>query len=312
MKKKSNQHGKYKLSVILPAYSEPFLNSTINSILENTSSATEIVPVLDGYVPKQPVIEDPRVNPVHLKRNVGMRGAINKGIENAKGDYVMKMDAHCAVAEGFDEILLSDAEENWLVVPRRLSLREDIWGPDRSRLIRDYHYFNFPAKVYYGYYMGPTSYRGPAGRGKIPLDETMTFQGSCWMANRDYLMKEIYPLDDRKETYGSFYHEHGEIGLKYWLKGGKIMANKKTWYAHLSKRRHHYKAGLFARRYKKNRESPYHHAYLIKHWLNDEEPGIKHPFSWLVEKFWPLPGWKDDWQEQWKKIKPEVEKLCLS
>ena len=24
-----------------------------------------------------------------------------------------------------------------------------------------------------------------------------------------------------------------------------------------------------------------------------------HPFFWLVEKFWPVPGWKNNWQQEW-------------
>ena len=295
------------LSIVLPAYAEPFLNNTIRSILDNTSDTTEIVPVIDGYEPES-LIEDERVRPVIFKHNRGMRKAINVGVLASRGKYVMKMDSHCAVCGGFDKIV-EDMQKNWLMVPRRKSLNEETWGVDKRRIVRDYHYFNFPQKLYYGYYMGPASYRGPKDHKKILIDDTMTFQGSCWLADREYFLENILPLDDREEAYGNFYHEHGEIGLKYWLKGGAVKINKKYWYAHLSKRKHHYKAGLFARRYKKNKHSPHAHAYLIKHWLDNEEQGLKHEFSWLVEKFWPLSGWPEDWQEKWEAMRKDVE--CL-
>lgn len=294
------------LSIILPAYDEPFLNKTLESLIEATSEGTEILPIIDGYDPGE-LTSHPRVRPIINEKNLGMRGSINRGIEESNGEYVMKMDAHCWACEDFDKRMLEYAGKDHLLVPRKRSLDEDTWHINKKRPIVDYHYLNFPTLLHHGWYMGPISYRGPADK-KRPIDETMTFQGSCWMANKEYLMENIYPMDEGK--YGSFYHEHLEVGFKYWYSGGTVKVNKSAQYAHLSKRRHHYKKGMFSRRYKKNRHAAHVHNFVIKHWAGNEESGAKRSFEWMVERFWPLPGWPEDWREKLDKILVEVNKLC--
>jgi hypothetical protein len=122
----------------------------------------------------------------------------------------------------------------------------------------------------------------------------MTFQGSCWFANKKYFKNRVGFLDDSNKTYGTFVDEPQEIGLKYWLGGGEIKVIKKTWYAHLFKRPRHYKQGLFARDYKINSDAVRARTWSAKHWMNNKEPNMIHPLSWLVEKFWPVPTWPED------------------
>jgi hypothetical protein len=44
-------------------------------------------------------------------------------------------------------------------------------------------------------------------------------------------------------------------------------------------------------------------SWSASHWLNNEEPGMIHPFSWFIdEKFPGMPGWTADWQEQVKQM----------
>ncbi len=31
--------------------------------------------------------------------------------------------------------------------------------------------------------------------------------------------------------------------------------------------------------------------------MKNEEPGMIHKIEWLVEKFWPVPTWPDDWKD---------------
>ena len=88
------------ISVIIPSYKDPHLNDTILSILDNFGTKFEVIPVLDGYV--QDVIDDPRVKPIFLEKNGGMRNAINVGVSNAKGRYLMRTDEHCKFDAYFD------------------------------------------------------------------------------------------------------------------------------------------------------------------------------------------------------------------
>lgn len=286
------------LSIIIPTYNDPYLQKTIDSLLANAQGEIEIIPVLDGYTPPEPIKGDSRVTVINIAKNRGMRGAINAGIAASEGDFIMKCDAHCLFAPGFDKIMAQNCAPNWLMIPRRYSLDVDNWQRGGNSTISDYHYLSFPVKtVNYGTNLSIQNWFGRTRArrdSKYDIDDTMTFQGSCWFANRKYFMKQVGFLDDRKETYGPWSGDGQEIGLKYWLGGAEIKVIKKTWYAHLNKRPHQYKKGLFTREYKVNPDSARGHTWTAKHWINNEEPGMIHPLSWLVEKFWPVPTWPEN------------------
>jgi glycosyltransferase involved in cell wall biosynthesis len=281
-----------KLSVIIPAYKEPFLQRTIDSILENSKldSEIEVLPILDGPWLTEPLKRDHRVKVIQLESNLGMRAAINTGITESTGEYLLKIDAHCAFGKGFDRILVEDCKDNWLMIPRRYSLEEIEWTlhPDRSTV--DYHYLHYPSTENH-YMMTPHYWRRS---NDIMIDDTMTYQGSCWVVNKQYFMENIGLMDDNIHTYGPFISEMLEVGLKYWLGGGEVKVNKKTWYAHLFKMTRHYATGEFAK--KKNYSRCF--QWAARHWINNEEPGMIHPLSWLIEKFWPVPTWPQN-RENW-------------
>ena len=227
-----------------------------------------------------------------------MRAGVNIGLALAKGDYLMKCDAHCLFAEGFDETILKDFEDNWLVIPRRYSLYADGWKRDMRFPPKDYHYLSFPVPSRsYGLSIFPQEWRERRiDRAEYMIDDTMTFQGSCWIAKRDYFMNHVGFLDDRPEAYTQFAGEPLEIGLKYWLGGGEVKVNKNTWYSHLFKNKNFYKnvAKPGAKRFKIEKKTAGGHSYGARHWMRNEEPNMIHPFSWLIEKFWPVPGWSED------------------
>ena len=61
----------------------------------------------------------------------------------------------------------------------------------------------------------------------------MSWQGSCYFTTKRYWDSLLAPLDT--EHYGTFTQEAQEIGNKVWLSGGRLVVNKKTWYAHYHK-----------------------------------------------------------------------------
>jgi hypothetical protein len=227
-----------------------------------------------------------------------MRGAINAGIKKSRGKFIMKCDSHCAFASGFDKAMARTCQKNWLMIPRRYSLNEKLWQKDEGRPPRDYHFISYPMPTRdYGICISSQDWLGRAtGRTgpEYDIDDTMTFQGSCWFADRRYFMSHIGYLDDKLEAYTPFGGEQLEIGLKYWLGGGEVKVIKTTWYAHLNKRPEHYRKRMFSRSYKVNSKTKQSRAWQTSHWLNNKEPDMIHPFSWLVEKFWPVPTWPDD------------------
>lgn len=280
------------VSVIIPNRNSQFTTPTINDLLTKAAGEVEIIVNVDENWPT-PLVKDKRVVYVHPGEPRGMRAGINAGLALAKGEFIMKTDDHCLFAPGWDKALAEDCAEDWLVIPRRYSLDAENWKINETRPFRDYHYLCYPQKGKdhdWGMHgvEWPQRTQERANDHKYDIDDTMSFQGSCWFANRKYFMKTVGFMDDRIDTYSTFAQEPQEIGLKYWLKGGANKVNKKTWYAHL------HKGKQYGRMYKEDYHTVASHNWSAKHWMTNEEPGLIHPISWLVEKFWPVPTWPED------------------
>lgn len=293
------------VSIIIPSRNEIYLEKTIRDILKKAQGEVEVIAICDGYWPaKHEIVEDPRVKYIHFGTSRGMRNGINAGALTATGDYLMKVDAHCMFDVGFDVKLAADMEDNWLVVPRRKRLDAENWTiKDVGKPDVDYEFLSYP-------YWKPdqVGIHGTIWKERIlerlndpkyDIDEDMSFQGSCWFVNRKYFMEHIFPMQE--EGYETFIGEPQEIGLKYWLGGGKQMRNKKTWYAHLHKGKEMGR-GYFMDK----RETRRGNAYSVSFWMN-MKPGdgntFIHDIDWLVDRFWPVPTWPDNWRE----IMPSID-----
>lgn len=273
------------VSVIIPARNEKFLQKTIAGILEKAKSEIEVIAVLDGYWPDLPLIDDKRITLIHYTPARGMRPAINAAADIARGKYLMKIDAHCLFDEGFDIKLMADCEPDWLAVPRRYSLDEDNWVRKENKVI-DYMYLSAPNPPKEEGFHGIRWKGYERGKEDILIDDAMSFQGSCWFMYRE----QFFKLGCMDLNYGQFAQEAQELGMKFWLSGGRVVRNKKTWYAHLHKGKRHGR-GYFLN-VKDVRKS---HEYSLDLWLNNLWPGRIFDFDWFVDKF-KAPGW-----EQWKK-----------
>jgi glycosyltransferase involved in cell wall biosynthesis len=288
-----------KLSIVIPARQELYLQQTVDDILKKAAGEIEVIVVLDGYWPDPPLKDNPRLIVVHREQR-GMRASINAGIAIAKGEHIMKIDAHCMVSEGFDEALKADCDKDWIVIPRRYSLETDVvpWGIRWHRPFTDYEYLTWPwAKhvVKFGL-IGRMWDSRTAERINLLLDETLTFQGSCWFVPKEFFLRRIGSLSD--EGYGTFVAEAQELGFKTWLGGGKVMVNKKAWYAHLWKGqpyRDQYKA-MYGVAYTRigGTEWKRGNRYNVFYWMQNEWEKRIHDFEWLVDRFAPIPTWPED------------------
>ena len=238
-----------KLSIIIPSVNDPYLQNTLDDIKQHAKSDYEII-VVNG-------------------REIGMRSAINKGITQSKGEYIMKTDEHCMFGEEFDIKLLSKIEDNWIVVPRRYNLDVKKWAifdeppVDYDRLVIDK-----PEKI------GGVRWRQRAKERKnVLIDETMIFQGSFYLMSRKH-WDRLSGL--QTEGYGEFTQEAVELALKTWLGGGKVMVNKTTWYAHK-----HRKFKRVISPYGVNEGNKYSQDY----WLNNRWENRIHDLDWLMRRF---------------------------
>lgn len=279
-----------KVSIIIPSRNERFLPQTINDLLRNARGEVEIIAVLDGYWPDPPLPDDNRLILIHRGRARGMRDGINSAAAIARGEFLMKCDAHCLFDEGYDEKLKADCEDNWVVIPRRFSLDAENWKCHDKEPIDSMHYFwpyEHPDDL--GLHGRPWKQRGRE-RKEILIDEDVTFQGSCWFMQRKH-WDRIGPLSE--VGYETFMGEPQEIGFKTQLGPweGKVMRNKKTFYAHLHKGHQYGRMYSFS-----NSERVRGNAYSFDFWWNNRWSQRIHDLEWLIDRFWPHPGWPEDWK----------------
>ena len=83
-----------KVSIIMPTYNvEKYLRQCIESVINQTLTDIEIIPVDDGStdncgkIMDEYAAKDPRIKPIH-QVNGGYGKAVNTGIEAATGDYI--------------------------------------------------------------------------------------------------------------------------------------------------------------------------------------------------------------------------------
>lgn len=268
------------------------MHKTVEDLLKNGEDV-EVIAVVDGYWPNPALPEDRRLKIIHFGESKGMRAAINAGASIAKGEFLMKCDGHCSFEPGFDKILSSTCEDNWVVIPRRDRLDAENWCKQEvGKPPIDYHYLSCPMTNPDGYSMHGAIWPEKDKERKDPkynIDETPSFQGSCWFMTKKHWNK----LGGMSEVgYGGFCQEPQEIGNKTWLGGGKVMVNKKTTYLHL------HKGKKYGRGYFQDKELITRgHEWAADHWLRNKEPGMIHKFEWLIEKFPDMPTWPKNWKE---------------
>ncbi|MDO8571496.1 MAG: glycosyltransferase [bacterium] len=258
------------LSIIIPSYGDSYLQRTIDDIREHARGDIEIIAVLDGYTDDSVTGAD---LVVRNEKRMGLRYGVNAGVAASHGEYLLKCDEHCMFGEGFDVTLLADIEDNWVVIPRRYKLDTDRWVicENDSRPI-DYEKIALdrPDKI-----CGQQVSGREKRRAHILMDETMLFQGSCWVMSRTHwdFLGEL-----QEEGYGTFAQEPVEIALKTWLSGGRVITNKKTWYAHQHRR--------FGRVHSANKaEVRAGNAYSRDFWVNNKWDKRIHDLEWLIERF---------------------------
>ena len=127
----------------------------------------------------------------------------------------------------------------------------------------------------------------------ILIDETPSMHGSSWFISKAYYealggFPEQDPMGHAMEPIW--------LGLKAWLSGGKLMVNKKTWYAHL----HQDSKDRGYPEDRKATEKTYN--WTAEYWLNNAYEKRIHDFDWFVKKFMPMPGW-ENWEELYENYK---------
>ena len=301
------------LSILIPARNEEFLKRTVEDILSNIEGQTEIIVVLDGYETDLP--QDKKLRVIYNPVSIGQRAATNQACKLSKAKYVMKVDAHCAFDKGFDVKMMAGMHDDWTMIPVMRNLhvfnwvcenghkryqspsgpckecgkptkKDIVWIPKIKPQSTSYCFDSEPHFQYFNAYK-----KRPEVKGNIT--ETMSIQGSCFMMTRD----KYWELNVCDETFGSWGSQGIEVACKTWLSGGRVVVNHKTWYAHMFRTQ----GGDFGFPYPISGDQTNKAKQLSKKiWFDNMWPKQIYPLSWLLEKFWPVPGWTE---EQFTKIK---------
>lgn len=296
------------LSILIPARNEMFLTKTIQNVLENIRGDSEIIVVCDGNWPDPPIPDDLRVHAIYHSVPIGQRAAVNEAAKLSRAEFVMKLDAHCSVGPGFDEILTAECEYDWTIVPRMYNLHAFDWecqnckariyqGPKPSKcekcegtefemvvLWKEKHnptsdFMRFDRNLHFQYW---TAYKKrPEAQGD--LAETMSILGACYLMHRE----RFWELGGLDEAHGSWGQMGTEIACKTWLSGGRLITNKKTWFAHMFRTQPGFGFPYPNHGTERARE------YSRDLWLNNKWPLAIYTLRWLIKKFAPVPDWED-------------------
>ncbi len=283
-----------ELSVIIPNRNSLFTSKTIEDVLKNAGCEVEVIVNVDENWPL-PLSTDKRVTYIHPPAPIGLRQAVNNCVKLARSKYIMKTDDHCAFGPNFGRILIDNhASDRWIQIPRRYALDAENWkigNEGDSKYPIDYMYIDFPLKGKdHDDGMHGVPWKRPE-RDQFEIDETPSMQGSCYFMSKNHYVNNLGYMSE--EGYGQFAQESQELGFKTWLMGGKLIVNKKTWYAHL------HKGKTYGRMYQFPGGTVDASNWSAEHWLNDRESGMKYKFEWFIDQKFPgMPSWTKDWKEQ--------------
>jgi len=309
------------LSVIVPGRNEMFQAQTVEDVLSRIQADTEVICILDGGWPPMRGVEDhPRAKVVKTTTPIGQRAATNLGAQMSRAKYVMKLDAHCRLDDGFDVKMMEAMEPEYTMIPAMHRLHAFDWAcnncgwtqyqgskPQKCEECGEddlYMHLVWEPK----WKVGPTvSWRFDTNlrmqywprhkkrktvRRQIEqgLVETPICVGCCFMMERERFL-ELGGMDEKHGSWGQF---GAELGFKAWLSGGKMVTNTKTWFAHL------FRTGNFSVYGESTFPYPMGSAqqeaardYSRDFWMNDKWPLAKRKLEWLIDYFKPMPDWHE-------------------
>lgn len=310
------------LSVIVPGRNEVWMARTIEDVLAHSHADTEVIAILDGDWPPEYGIKDhPSVKVVKTTTPIGQRAATNLGAQMSRARYVMKLDAHCSVDDGFDVKLIELMQPDYTMIPAMYRLHVFDWAcnncgwtkyqgskPDKCeecgeddlymKMIWEPKHkvgttvsWRFDSEIHFQYWNDHRKRPEVQEEMKTGLIETMSCIGCCFLMDR----KRFIRLGGFDERHGSWGQYGAELACKSWLSGGKMVTNVTTHISHL------FRTGNFSERGESTFPYPLSGAeqerarnYSRDFWRNNRWRRQVRPLSWLVEKFWPIPGWDEE------------------
>lgn len=292
-----------ELTVIIPARNEMFLKRTVEDILAHAEGDTDVIAVLDGAWPTEPIPDHPRLQLIHHSKSIGQRAACNEAARLSESPYLMKVDAHCAFDQGFDVKMLRLMAPGFTAVPMMRNLHAFDWlcknghrryqGPSGpcaecgEPTVMDVVWYAKPNPLSVAYRFDKDmhfQYWSEWGKKqKGELTDTLSIQGSCFMVTKE----RWFALDLCSEDFHSWGQQGVEVACKTWLSGGRVVVNRTTWYAHMFRTQ----GGDFGFPYPLKQSTVDENRDISRRlFAEDRWEKATHTFQWLIDKFKP-PEW---------------------
>jgi len=293
-----------KTTVIVPSRNEQYLQQTVDDVIAHAEEEIEVIVVMDGPTAYPLNVKGKNVRLIFHSTPRGKRVCINHAASVATGDYLMMADAHCLFSQGYDRILQHDCDQNWVVILRRYTLDPDKWECKPPREPVDYYYLTCPWNNPKRFIIQscPWFQRTRERVNCLPIDDTMTLQGSMWFMSTEHFKKRLGGMEIAGWGASSS-ADWFELGMKTWLSGGRVVINKNGYYAHLYK-------GNRPRGYSLTQQRILPQLIHASHYWATDQWDLSIPgrnFGWLVDHFWPLPtketkvrGERLYWPENWR------------
>lgn len=300
----------YDLSILIPARQEMFVSNTVADIIKNKRGKTEVVVGLDGAWAEPRIADHPDVRIVHVSESRGQRGMTNTLARLSKAKYVAKCDAHTAYSEGFDVVMMDSFKEtgdNVVMCPVMRNLWAFSWKcmkcgkktyqgktptscedcDNTTKFTRKLKWYAKPSPQSTAYTFDINMHFQYHSEWKAKqegeLVESHSLQGSFFMLTRE----KYWELDICDEKHGSWGQQGVEVAMKFWLSGGRVVINKRCWYAHLFRTA----GGDFSFPYPQSgKQVENARKYSKDVWLNNKFEKQIYPLSWVLEKFAPING----------------------
>jgi hypothetical protein len=221
--------------------------------------------------------------------------------------------------------LIDGVEDNWTVVPTMFNLHAFSWkcmkcgkltyqGPHptkcedcdntknftrkliwQPRWNRKTESWNFDKDLHFQY---DNEFKKRPGCGDIV--ETMSLIGACFMLTKE----KWFELNVCDEEHGSWGQQGTELSCATWMSGGRLVVNRKTWFSHLFRTQKD-----FGFPYPQSNTQVNHaREYSREKWTTGKFDKQVRPMSWIIEHFWPVPGWSPEDIQKLKQSEVKFEK----
>jgi len=190
-------------SIVVPIYNEeaviPLLLHRLDALLDRLDGASEVVMVDDGSRDTGPIVlaaksrSDPRYRYIRLSRNFGHQIAISAGLDAARGQAVIVMDADLQDPPEVVETMIARWREGFQIVYAK-----------RIRRDGETAFKQFTAKLFYGLLARFSSVAIPTEVGDFRLVDRVALEAFRAMPEQDRFVRGMFAWLGFRQTFVEF------------------------------------------------------------------------------------------------------------